>query len=60
VERLFGVGARFPLVADRQLACDAGTLSNETPPRPSPARKEGDFRASPSPHKGREILSRGP
>jgi len=28
VERLFGVGARFPLVADRELACDGRTVSD--------------------------------
>ena len=36
VERLFGVGAGFPLVADRELACDPRTLSNETPRATSP------------------------
>jgi hypothetical protein len=43
VERLFGVGARFPLIADRQLACDLRTLSN-APTLPSPASGEGKGR----------------
>jgi hypothetical protein len=28
VERLFGIGARFPLVADREIVGDLATLSN--------------------------------
>ena len=40
VKRLFGVGARFPLVADRELACDGRTLSNEGP-HPALPRKRG-------------------
>ena len=28
VKRLFGVGTRFPLVADRELACDGRTVSD--------------------------------
>jgi hypothetical protein len=40
VERLFGIGARFPLVADRELACDGRTLSNGRP-HPANPRKRG-------------------